>query len=112
MSRKKIDIAEDRALLISSRGEGYYTWDVVFFESPEERIKIGSYSTIPGSTENMCYNSNCVVFFNFDVGTKELVIRSIFDIETRQMIEGTQEELKEYYVKAFEEGPFVKKYRK
>lgn len=74
-------------------------------EDKEEEIKLGGYfiDTVAGERSWVEYNSKCVVFFNGNRYTDTVFITKIFDIEKRKFIEGTIQELAEYYALAFKD---------
>lgn len=77
----------------------------------EENINLGGYfiDSVAGERSWVEYNSKCVVFFNGNRYTGTSFITKIYDIENKEFISGTLEELTKYYMQAFEIGTKVKK---
>lgn len=98
---KRIKLREDISLLIVPKSEEYYCWNEVSIETKTGTQKIGAYFTDPGSHERMVYNSNFVVFLQYDPYVPRTTIKNIFDIQSNQMLENTQEELLEIYNREF-----------
>lgn len=66
----------------------------------EENINLGGYfiDSVAGERSWVEYNSKCVVFFNGNRYTGTSFITKIYDIENKEFISGTLEELTKYYM--------------
>lgn len=107
--KKEIEINEKNSIIIESKGEEGYTWDEVTFKSEEGEVSIGAYYTYnySSSREWMEYNSNYIVLLSIYMDGYEpcdTEIKKLFDVNSRRFIEGSQEELFEYYNQEFKQN--------
>lgn len=99
---ERININSEVSLLVVPKSEDCSFWNEVYIETKDGKEFIESYLTEPGSHEWMLYNSKYVAFFSYDPYIPRTFIKNIFDIESRQMVQGTQEELMEICKSEFE----------
>ena len=99
---ERIHINSEVSLIVVPKREDCSFWDEVSIETKDGKKFIESYSTEPGAHEWMLYNSNYVAFFKYDPYIPRTWVKSVFDIQSMQMVDGTQEELVVICIREFE----------
>ena len=104
-----ISINESGSIIIETKSEEGYEWKEVSFKTNgEEEIGIGSYSTYnySSSREWMEYNDNVIALlaiYTYGYEASDTYVQVIFDIQSKQLIKGSQEELVKIYNQEFNE---------
>ncbi len=103
---EKIEISKSDFILLEKKAEDGYTWFEVTFKSNDEHIFIGSYYTYNyGMTrEWLKYNTETIAIAKEYIPSfciHGIQIERLFDIKTRRFIEGSQEDLLNYYNQQF-----------
>ena len=107
--KEKISINESSSIIIETKSEEGYEWKEVFFKTNgEEEIGIGSYYTYnySSSREWMQYNDNVIALlaiYTYGYEVSDTYVQVIFDIKSKQLIKGSQEELVKIYNQEFNE---------
>ena len=68
-----------------------------------EKIKIGSYDTTPNFVARnwIEYNDSCVIFLKQNICTSDVSVLKVFDIDTKKVLDLTDEEKTEFYYNQF-----------
>ena len=71
--------------------------------SNDEKIKIGSYDTTPNFVARnwIEYNGSCVIFLKQNICTSDVSVLKVFDIDTKKVLDLTDEEKTEFYYNQF-----------
>lgn len=79
------------------------SWNDVYFNSNDEKIKIGSYDTTPNFVARnwIEYNDSCVIFLKQNICTSDVSVLKVFDIDTKKVLDLTDEEKTEFYYNQF-----------
>ena len=106
---KEIQINENDYLAIEKKGKDNQSWEEITFKTNNgaNEIFIGSYYTnnYSNSIEWMEYNKNFVAILKTSTTSNDITdiqIKVLFDIQSKKLISGTQEELLEIYKREFE----------
>ena len=109
---KTIQMNENGYLTIERKGKDGCFWEEVTFKTRDEETAtfVGSYYTHNRSTsfEWMEYNQNFIAILKLpalDCDRDDAEIKALFDIQSRKLIDGTQEELLKIYKREFEVHP-------
>ena len=76
---------------------------VICSEQTDEKIKIGSYDTTPNFVARnwIEYNGSCVIFLKQNICTSDVSVLKVFDIDTKKVLDLTDEEKTEFYYNQF-----------
>ena len=104
--KKEISINEDKSIIIEEKGEDGYRWETVSFKTGQDLMYVGTYYTYDYlcSKEWIKYNENYIVFLimhNYGYEWSEPQVGKIFDMSSKQFIEGSKEQLLEFYRENF-----------
>jgi len=103
----EIPINEKEFIIIETKGEDGYEWKEVSFQTKDEKeIFIGSYYTYnySSSREWIEYNNNVIALLGVYACGNEIsdtYVQVIFDVNSKQLINGSQEELLKIYIQEF-----------
>lgn len=97
-----IALNDEDSIIVERKSEDGYVWDEVTFKTGEESINIGSYSVYnyDSSKDWMEYNSDFIFLMTkrtcgYDTHSPQVI--KLFDIKSRQLVGGSQEELMKIY---------------
>ena len=104
--KEEISINENESMVIETKGEDGYKWKEVTYKSTQDEIFVGSYFTYnySSSREWMEYNENYIALlavYTFGYEISDTKVKKIFDINNKQLIDGSKEELLEIYNREF-----------
>lgn len=104
--KEEISINDKEKIIIETKSEDGYEWKEVEYKSADDEIHIGSYYTYNYSSSNewMEYNENYIILlvvYKYGYENSDTQVKKIFDIKSKQLIKGTQEELLEIYNQEF-----------
>lgn len=106
LSKNEIAVNDEDSIIVEGKSEDGYFWNEVTFKSGEEKFYIGSYYTYnySSSHEWMEYNSDFIVLmviYTYEYEVSEAQVNKLFDIKSKQFMNGTQDELIESYNNSF-----------
>lgn len=104
---KEIRINDRESIIIERKMQEVYEWDEVSYKSGEDVIFIGSYYTydMHFSRGWLKYNNETIAIAKEYVPTycvDGIQVNVIFDIKTKLFVEGSKEDLLEYYTQQFD----------
>lgn len=112
-SKKEIKINDKYTLNIESQWEDAYSWDKVNLTDGTNCIEVGTCYT-SGTTyerEWLEYNDNYVAILHQDLISMVITIKKLIDLENCLGVNGTPEEVRDYYTMLKEENSSIKSNR-
>lgn len=106
LNKETIQLNNECSLLIEGKQEDGYEWKELILKSAESETYVGSYFThnYSCSREWMRYNSKYIailVAYSLGYEHADPSIKVLFDIENKQPVEASDEELMDMYVECF-----------
>ena len=106
LNKETIQLNDESSLVIEEKQEDGYEWKELILKSAGSETYVGSYFThnYSCSREWMRYNSKYIailVAYSLGYEYADPSVKVLFDIENKQSIEASDEELMDMYVECF-----------